>query len=187
MGFRGPKAHPNRPLTAMVCPTGRLRVARGVHEDPGTDRSVRGGAQNTRALGQSSQAPNQAQRRGANLGPACTISSGQPSVMSLKFSMKRAARAWYLRSYSSRLGQVLAGSRIFDGMPSHSVGTSNPKTGSGRYGTFVSLPERAAFRSARVCRMLMRLPRPNDPPVHPVFTSQQVAPYFSSRAFNISA
>jgi len=77
--------------------------------------------------------------------------------MSLKFSMKRAARAWYLLSYSSRLGHVLAGSRIRAGTPSHSVGTSNPKTGSVRNGTLVSLPERAAFRSARVCRMLMRL------------------------------
>src|ERR1035437_6975161 len=31
-------------------------------------------------------------------GPDFTTSSGQPSAMSLKFSMKRAARAWYLRS-----------------------------------------------------------------------------------------
>ncbi len=53
------------------------------------------------------------------LGPASRICSGHSAIISLKFSMKRAARASYLRKYSSRLGQVLAGSRICEGTPSH--------------------------------------------------------------------
>ena len=49
------------------------------------------------------------------------------------------------------------------GTPSHSSGTSNPNTGSVRNGTECSAPLSAAFSSARVWRMLMRLPTPNAP------------------------
>ena len=52
--------------------------------------------------------------------------------MTLKFSMKRAASASYFLKYSSRLPQVLAGSRISVGTPSQLSGTSKPKTGSFR-------------------------------------------------------
>src|ERR1035438_9002735 len=110
----------------------------------------------------------------AAFGPPCSTSAGQPSAMSLKFWMKRAASVAYFWRYASRFGQVAAGSRICAGTPSHSVGTWNPNTGSWRKFAPCNLPDRAACRSVRVCRMLIRLPTPNGPPVQPVFTSQQV-------------
>jgi len=107
--------------------------------------------------------------------------------MSLKFSMKRGARAWYFWSYSSRLGHVLAGSRIRAGTPSHSVGTSNPKTGSVRkwhVGEFAGeggVQKRAGVPDADALAEAERAAGPAgiDQPAD--------APYFSSRAFSISA
>src|ERR1017187_2397734 len=80
----------------------------------------------------------------APLGPPRITSAGQPSAMSLKFWMKRAASVAYFWRYASRFGHVAAGSRICAGTPSHSVGTWNPNTGSSRKFAPCSFPERAA-------------------------------------------
>ncbi len=101
---------------------------------------------------------------------------GHSADISLKFSMNLAASASYFLKYSSRLGQVLAGSSISEGTPSQDFGTSNPNTGSLCYSTSRSEPLRAAFSNRRVYWMLMRFPTPKGPPVQPVFTSQQCAP-----------
>ena len=54
---------------------------------------------------------------------------GASAIISLKFSMKRAARASYFLKYSSRLGQVPAGSRMSEGTPSQRGGDLKAEDG----------------------------------------------------------
>jgi hypothetical protein len=60
--------------------------------------------------------------------------------------------------------------------PGQAIGTSTPTLGSRQKSHFASGPFKAAVKSARVARFGMPMPAPQAPPVHPVLTSQQVAP-----------
>src|SRR6478736_4085527 len=117
----------------------------------------------------------------AGRGPAATTAGSTSAANDAsKFERNIAASSAAFSSYALGSAHVPRGSRSALSTPGTEIGTSKPKTGSVRYSTPSSAPERAACRRPRVAVIGMRWPTPNGPPVQPVFTSQTLAPCLSS-------
>ena len=109
------------------------------------------------------------------LGDEASTSLLHPSSYCWKFSVNICARRFATLSYLCLSDHVSRGCRISLGTPSHSKGTEKPKRSSSTNITSSKSPRSAAFNSARVQRILIRLDSPYPPAPHPVFMSQQLA------------
>ena len=98
-----------------------------------------------------------------------------PSSYCWKFSLNICARRLATLSYLCLSDHVSRGWRISLGTPSHSRGTEKPNLSSSTNTTSSKSPRSAAFRRARVQRILILFDSPYPPATHPVLISQQLA------------